>query len=148
MRLRVASTAVLAGLALSAQSAHAIDTIRVGKPAIAWTFTPFDVGLETGIFAKHGLKLEITTFGGDAKVQQALAANGVDLAVGSGPGMGFAVKGVPAKAVAAIAGPPEALARSLRLRAFLGSLTSSRLPNERAYCSDAHGGSGAEEIFP
>jgi ABC-type nitrate/sulfonate/bicarbonate transport system substrate-binding protein len=107
MRLGAAATALLGALALSGLPAHAIDTIRIGKPANAWTFTPLDVGLEGGIFAKHGLKLEIITLGGDAKVQQALAANGVDLAVGSGPGMGFAVKGVPAKAVAAIAGPPD-----------------------------------------
>ena len=99
---------LLAGVALGFQPAFALDTIRVGKSVpIAWTFTPLDIGVETGIWEKHGLKLDITSFGGDAKVQQALAANGVDFALGSGPGMGFAAKGVPAKAVAAFAGPPD-----------------------------------------
>src|SRR5262249_14657134 len=99
--------AVLAALALSPQAASAHDTVRVGKSVpIAWTFTPLDIGLETGIFAKHGLQPEITSFGGDAKLQQALAASSVDFGLGSGPGMGFAAKGVPAKAVAAFAGSP------------------------------------------
>jgi len=100
----------LTGLFVTQHAAWALDTIRVGKSVpIAWTFTPLDIGVETGIWAKHDLKLDITTFGGDAKLQQALAADGVDFGVGSGPGMGFAVKGVPAKAVAAFAGSPYSI---------------------------------------
>jgi len=102
--------AALTGLLVTQQAAWAVDTIRVGKSVpIAWTFTPLDIGVEAGIWAKHDLKLDITTFGGDAKLQQALAANGVDFGLGSGPGMGFAVKGVPAKAVAAFAGSPYSI---------------------------------------
>ena len=102
--------AALMGLFLTQQAAWALDTIRIGKSVpIAWTFTPLDIGIETGIWAKHDLKLDITSFGGDAKLQQALAADGVDFGVGSGPGMGFAVKGVPAKAVAAFAGSPYSI---------------------------------------
>jgi ABC-type nitrate/sulfonate/bicarbonate transport system substrate-binding protein len=87
--------------------ACAADKVRVGKSvAIAWTFTPLDIGKEMGIWAKHGIDLDISSFGGDAKLQQAMAADGVDFGLGSGPGMGFAVKGVPAKAVAAFAGAP------------------------------------------
>ena len=72
MLCRILLAAALAGLA-SSQAAYALDTIRVGKSVpIAWTFTPLDIGVETGIWAKHGLKVEITSFGGDAKVQQAL----------------------------------------------------------------------------
>ena len=89
------------------RAAVAADTVKVGKSVpIAWTFTPLDVGKEVGIWAKHNLDVEISSFGGDAKLQQALAANGVDFGLGSGPGMGFAAKGVPAKAVAAFAGSP------------------------------------------
>jgi NitT/TauT family transport system substrate-binding protein len=107
MTSKAAIAAVLAGLALSPQAANALDTIRVGKSVpIAWTFTPLDTAVETGIFAKHGLQAEIMSFGGDAKLQQALAAGSVDFGLGSGPGMGFAAKGVPAKAVAAFAGSP------------------------------------------
>jgi ABC-type nitrate/sulfonate/bicarbonate transport system substrate-binding protein len=102
--------AALTGLFATQHTAWALDTIRVGKSVpIAWTFTPLDIGVEVGIWAKHDLKLEITSFGGDAKLQQALAANGVDFGLGSGPGMGFAVKGVPARAVATFAGSPYSI---------------------------------------
>lgn len=98
---------VFAAAVLGGGAASAADKIRVGKSvAIAWTFTPMDIGKEVGIWAKHGLDVEISSFGGDAKLQQAMAADGVDFGLGSGPGMGFAAKGVPAKAVAAFAGPP------------------------------------------
>ena len=102
--------AALTGLFVTQHGAWALDTIRVGKSVpIAWTFTPLDIGVGTGIWAKHDLKLDITSFSGDAKLQQALAADGIDFGVGSGPGMGFAVKGVPAKAVAAFAGSPYSI---------------------------------------
>ena len=36
--------------------AGAAEKLRVGKAvAFAWTFTPLDVGIQAGIFAKHGL---------------------------------------------------------------------------------------------
>ena len=113
MTLRLALSfglAAMAVIALGERHALSADTIRVGKSVpIAWTFTPLDIGKETGIFAKHGLDVEISAFGGDARMQQALAANGIDIGLGSGPGMGFAAKGVPAKAVAAFAGRPNNL---------------------------------------
>jgi NitT/TauT family transport system substrate-binding protein len=106
---RLFAAVAIAGLAFMPQ-ALAQDTLRVGKSVpIAWTFTPLDVGVEAGIFEKHKLKIEISAFGGDARMQQALTANGIDIGLGSGPGMGFASKGVPAKAVAAFAGPPKNL---------------------------------------
>ena len=43
-------------------------------------------------------------------MQQALAADSIDIAIGSGPGMAFMAKGVPAKAVAAMAGVPRNMA--------------------------------------
>ena len=89
-------------------AAHANDRVRVGKAqGSAWTFLPLDVGIEQGFFAKQNLEIENSDLGGDAKVQQALAASGIDLGLGSGPGMAFAAKGSPAIAVAAFAGPPR-----------------------------------------
>ena len=65
---------MLATAALCAP-AGAAETLRVGKAVpFAWTFTPLDVGIETGQFAKQGLTVEPSAFGGDAKLQQALAA--------------------------------------------------------------------------
>ena len=77
-------------------------------------FTPANVGKEVGIFAKHGLDIEITGFGGDAKLQQAMAADAVDVGLGSGPGMAFIVKGSPVKGIAAMAGPPLLFALVVR----------------------------------
>jgi ABC-type nitrate/sulfonate/bicarbonate transport system substrate-binding protein len=91
--------------------AHAAEKLRVGTAvAFAWTFTPLDVGIQTGIFAKHGLEIEASDATGDAKLQQALTADSLDVGIGSGPGMAFMAKGVPAKAVAAMAGVPRNMA--------------------------------------
>jgi NitT/TauT family transport system substrate-binding protein len=99
--------ALLLGVAPDARSA---DTVRVGKAASnAWTFTTLDVGVEAGIWAKYGLTADISALAGDAKLQQALAAESLDFALGSGPSMAFAAKGAPVIAVAAFAGPPRNL---------------------------------------
>ena len=88
--------------------AAAADTLRVGKAVpFSWTFTPLDLGVEQGIFAKHGLDIQIVSFAGDAKLQQALASASIDIGIGSGPGMGFVAKGVPTFTVAAMAGEPR-----------------------------------------
>jgi len=106
--LRWAAAVVLVSLAVPASAA---EKLRVGKAVpFAWTFTPLDVGMQTGIFAKHGLEIEASAFGGDARMQQALSADGIDIGIGSGPGMAFMAKGVPAKGVAAMAGVPRNMA--------------------------------------
>jgi NitT/TauT family transport system substrate-binding protein len=104
------SIVVLTATALLAP-AGAAEKLRVGKAVpFAWTFTPLDVGIQTGQFARQGLDIEASAFGGDAKLQQALTADGIDVGIGSGPGMAFMAKGVPAKAVAAMAGIPANMA--------------------------------------
>jgi ABC-type nitrate/sulfonate/bicarbonate transport system substrate-binding protein len=100
--------ALLIGLTALAPPTHAADKLRVGKSVgTAWTFFPLDVGLHEGIFAKYGVDVEIANFGGDAKLQQALASESMDIGLGSGPSMAFAVKGAPVIGVAAFAGPPR-----------------------------------------
>ncbi len=108
-----------AGLACSAVpfaapligSAQAAEPLRVAKVVpFAWSFTPLDVGIQMGIFAKHGLDVEASASAGDAKLQQLLTAGSIDIGIGSGPGMAFSVKGVPAKAVAAMFAKPENMA--------------------------------------
>jgi ABC-type nitrate/sulfonate/bicarbonate transport system substrate-binding protein len=47
-------------------------------------------------------------------MQQAMASDGIDLALGSGPAMAFIVKGSPIKAIAAMAGPPLLLTLVVR----------------------------------
>jgi len=96
-------------------SATAAELLRVGNVgAVAFSFVPTNVGKDVGIFAKNGLDIQITGFGGDAKLQQAMAANAVDVGLGSGPGMAFIVKGSPVKAIAEIAGPPLIFALVVR----------------------------------
>jgi NitT/TauT family transport system substrate-binding protein len=91
--------------------AQANETLRVTKVVpFAWTFTPLDIGIQAGIFAKHGLDIEESASAGDAKLQQLLASGSIDIGIGSGPGMAFIVKGVPAKAVAAMYGAPRNMA--------------------------------------
>jgi ABC-type nitrate/sulfonate/bicarbonate transport system substrate-binding protein len=98
---------VLAALALLVAPAHAAEKLRVGKSVPqAFSFAPTEIGIQTGIFAKHGLDVESIVFQGDAKMQQAAAADSIDIAVGSGPAMAFIAKGAPVMAVAAMAGPP------------------------------------------
>ena len=93
---------------LCAAPVVAQETLRVGKSvSFSWTFTPVEVGIETGIFAKEGLKLEVSSFAGDARMQQAMTSNSIDIGIGSGPGLGFMAKGVPARGVAAMASDPR-----------------------------------------
>ncbi|MFL6823078.1 MAG: ABC transporter substrate-binding protein [Xanthobacteraceae bacterium] len=110
--LRAVSSAAAAILALAMVApASAAEKLRVGKAvAFAWTFTPLDVGIQMGIFAKHGIEVEASAFNGDAKLQQGLTSDSVDIGIGSGPGMAFMVKGVPAKAVGVMAGVPRNMA--------------------------------------
>src|SRR5215471_10777631 len=91
--------------------AQAAEKLRVAKVVpFAWSFTPLDIGIQQGIFLKHGLDIEASASAGDAKLQQLLTADSIDIGIGSGPGMAFSVKGVPAKAVAAMYGAPRNMA--------------------------------------
>jgi NitT/TauT family transport system substrate-binding protein len=102
----VGACAVLA-LACFGGDADAQIKIRAGKAqAQTFAFVPADVGIEAGIFKKHGLDVEIANFGGDAKLLQALTADGIDIALGGGPTYAFIPKGTPMLAVGAIADAP------------------------------------------
>ncbi|HLN37985.1 MAG TPA: hypothetical protein VK337_09405, partial [Xanthobacteraceae bacterium] len=58
---------------------HAAEKLRVAKVVpFAWSFTPLDIGIQTGIFAKHGLDIEESASAGDAKLQQLLASGSID----------------------------------------------------------------------
>jgi NitT/TauT family transport system substrate-binding protein len=91
-----------AALLLGAQApARAAETLRVGKAVgVAFSFVPLDIGIRKGLFAQNGLEIESTTFAGDARMQQAMAADSIDIALGSGPAMAFIVKGAPIKGIA------------------------------------------------
>jgi ABC-type nitrate/sulfonate/bicarbonate transport system substrate-binding protein len=104
---------VLAALATAALTtpAAAADKLRVGKAVPeAFSFVPPDVGMRNGVFQKNNVELELTAFAGDARMQQAAAADSIDILLGSGPAMAFIAKGSPIKGIAAMAGPPLLLA--------------------------------------
>ncbi len=113
-----AVTAVVAfgALACVPAIAQAGDSITVGKAvAPAWTFTPIDIGVQTGIYKKHGFDdVKIVAFGGDAKLQQALLSNDIDFGLASGPGMAFNAKGGGGFGVAAYYGAPRNLGISVK----------------------------------
>jgi ABC-type nitrate/sulfonate/bicarbonate transport system substrate-binding protein len=98
-----------------APSTKAAERLRVGKAVPeAFSFVPLDVGMRKGVFAGNGLEIESIAFTGDARMQQAMASDSLDIGLGSGPAMAFIMKGAPVKAVAAMAGPPLLLAIVVR----------------------------------
>jgi NitT/TauT family transport system substrate-binding protein len=89
----------------------AAELLRVGKSVPeAFSFVPLDVGMRVGLFRKYGVEIEASSLSGGAKLQQALAADSIDMGLGSGPEMSAIQKGSPVKAVAAMAGAPRLLA--------------------------------------
>jgi ABC-type nitrate/sulfonate/bicarbonate transport system substrate-binding protein len=102
----------IVGTALPAPAAsQTMRTLRVGKAInSSFTFAGLELGQQQGIWKAQGLDIQISAFRGDGQMQQAFAAGSIDFGFGSGPGMGYAVKGVPARAVAAIASKPANMA--------------------------------------
>jgi NitT/TauT family transport system substrate-binding protein len=97
----------LAGALGAAAPACADETLRVGKAVPeSFAFVPLDVGIRESLFKNDSITVDEISFAGDAKLQQAMAADSLDIALGSGPAMGFIAKGAPVKAIAAMAGPP------------------------------------------
>jgi len=109
-RRSVVAGALAAPLILSARQALAQDKIRFGKSVPnSFAFSTAEIGTDAKIWQQENIELAISAFRGDAQMQQALTAGAVDVAVGSGPGLGFRAKGVPAIGVAAMYGPPANL---------------------------------------
>jgi NitT/TauT family transport system substrate-binding protein len=87
------------------------DTVRVGRAiATAFVFTVPEIGQAAHIWDSVGIKVQVTSFNGDGKLQDGLASGAVDVGLGSGPAMGYHAKGVPATAVAAMYGAPYDMA--------------------------------------
>src|SRR5215467_6857691 len=88
--------------------ASAAEEVRVGVsiPA-AIAFVPLQVGIERGIFAKHGLDIKRSDLGGAARAHQALAAGSLDIVVAGGPDLSLVAKGQHARAVGVITIAPR-----------------------------------------
>ena len=103
--------AMVAVLALGGlDTASHADPLRVGKPqSEIFSFVPLDVGIQTGIFKKHGIEVQEFDLGGAAKLQQGMTAQAIDIGLGSGPALSFIAKGAPQLGIASMAGPPLVL---------------------------------------
>jgi NitT/TauT family transport system substrate-binding protein len=107
MKTLAIAAGALALTLVAADPASALDKLRVGNPSpVAFSFVPMDIGMQKGIFAKHGLDIEYVGFAGSAKIQQAMIADAIDISVSAGPEFHFVVKGAPEIGIAAMAGPP------------------------------------------
>src|SRR5690348_10086155 len=101
MKRCIGAVAVLAlSSAISGNLAFALDTVRLGKAVPnSFAFGVTEVGMQAKIFEHENIEIAVTSFRGDAQLQQGLAAGSVDVGLGSGPGMGFRAKGGPSIAV-------------------------------------------------
>jgi NitT/TauT family transport system substrate-binding protein len=105
-RVSLVAAAIAFGIA-AGPPAYAQTKVRVGQPQVGtFQFVPLQVGTEAGIFKKHGVDLEVISFGGGPRVQQAIAADSIDIGIGSGPELAFVAKGAPEIGIAAMADAP------------------------------------------
>jgi len=113
-RLAVAMTAVVLWV-ITVGVAQAADSLRVAKGASrAFTFMILDVGIESGIFKRHGLDIEASSIDGAARLHQAMVANSIDIALGAGTDIGFIAKGATEKGVGVMATEPLNMALIVR----------------------------------
>ena len=88
------------GATAVAPAASAATQLTVGTAhATADAELPATVGVELGIFQKHGLDIKLADLGGDSRVIQGMTAGSIDIGVGGGSGMALIVKGAPMIAV-------------------------------------------------
>ena len=106
---------LLASLCLASGISAAETPLRVAKAqAYAYAFLPLDLGIELGLFKKHGVEVSPSQLDGSGKMHQAMASDSIDIALGAGSDMVFVAKGSPELAVAALAGPPLELILAVR----------------------------------
>jgi len=105
-RIGPIAAALAVGLA-SGTAAQAQTKVRIGQPQVGtFQFVPLQVGSEAGIFKQHGIEVEVISFAGGPRVQQAIAADSIDIGIGSGPELAFVAKGAPEIGIAAMADAP------------------------------------------
>ena len=102
-----AAALVLAGGSPALAQTPKPDSLQVGKAVFSsFPFAALDVGNDAGIWKSFNLEVNGIAFKGDAQVQEGLTAGSIDIGLGSGPAMAYRSKGVPAIAVAVMAGRP------------------------------------------
>ncbi len=105
IRIAVATLVALAAI-VGAGRADAADKLRVGRsPSFLFAYTPADVAMAKGFFAKRNLEIQRIDFNGASKQYAAMVAGAIDVALGSPTGMALEVKGMEAKGIAVICRP-------------------------------------------
>jgi len=100
MNKTACGAAIAAFLVAHAWPGRAADVMHVGKAAQeASPLLPIDVGVKTGIFAKHGLDVQVANFSGGGKLHQAMEAGSVDIGAGAGPELALIAKGAQELAI-------------------------------------------------
>jgi len=90
-------------LVLGARPGLAAEKLVVARSSTSgFTFDPLNIGIEKGIYARHGLDVQMSVLEGSAKLHQAMLAGALDIGLGAGTDLAFLVKGSPETAVGAI----------------------------------------------
>jgi ABC-type nitrate/sulfonate/bicarbonate transport system substrate-binding protein len=109
--LRLGLGSVALAVLFAAPAARADDVVRVANVVpTGFTFTGLQIGIDLGIFKKHGLDVRRFDLAGSARGQQALVADSVDIELGAGPELASIPKGAPVKAVAVLTTRPSSVA--------------------------------------
>jgi ABC-type nitrate/sulfonate/bicarbonate transport system substrate-binding protein len=105
--VRASSLLTAALVCIFFSAAGQAETLHVGKAVPeSFAFLPLDIGMHEGIYKRNGIDIDEIAFAGDAKLQQAMAADSLDIALGSGPAMAFIAKGAPTEAIAVMGNAP------------------------------------------
>jgi NitT/TauT family transport system substrate-binding protein len=111
----VLALSCIGAFTLSCSSVLAAETLRVGKSTLtSFSYTLLEVGMESGIFSKHGLTIESSAFGGGPRLIQAMTAGAIDIGLDGGTDMALIVKGAPIKGIAPLSGAPSEMVISVK----------------------------------
>src|SRR4051812_5606525 len=70
----------------SAGKSFAADAVRIGKAVPnSFAFSTCEIGIDAKVWDTENIDLKVSAFAGDARMQQALTAGAIDVALGSGP---------------------------------------------------------------
>src|SRR5947199_10534916 len=101
MKTKLAAAALLATLA--SQQAFAADQLKlaIGQRGL-WDSSIAEIGTQAGIFAKHGLELQVFYTSGGGETQQAVISGSADIGVSPGTlgVLGAYAKGAPIRIIA------------------------------------------------
>src|SRR5947209_20291466 len=100
MKTKLAAAVLLATVA--SQQAFAADTLKlaIGQRGL-WDSSLAEIGTEFGIFAKHGLELQVFYTSGGGETQQAVISGSADIGVSPGTlgVLGAFAKGAPIRII-------------------------------------------------